>query len=127
MGLKQKSLALLLLPLVFTGCTSVITNLTPRQHTRNADGLYHFEMQWDTRQQSIIEDTLKPFVMIGTEFFPMEPVPVVANRWETFVPVAADQKLVHYQFKVNYQYYAIPERTEGSRLSQHYSLEIIGK
>jgi hypothetical protein len=127
MGLKQKALALLLLPLALTGCTSVVTNLTPRQYTRNTDGLYHFEMQWDTRQQSVIEESLKPFVLIGTEFFPMEPVAIVANRWETLVPIPADQKLVHYKFKVNYQYYAVPVRTEGSFLSPSYSLEVLDK
>jgi len=127
MGLKQKALALLLLPLVFTGCASVVTNLTPRQYARNTDGLYHFEMQWDTRQQAVIAESLKPFVLIGTEFFPMEPVAIVANRWETLVPVPADQKLVHYKFKVDYQYYSVPGRADESFLSQSYSLEIIGK
>ena len=127
MGLKQKALALSLLPLLLTGCTSVITNLTPRQYTRSADGLYHFEFQWDSRQQSIVPGSLKPAVLIGTEFFPMEPVSIVTNRWETLVPIPAKEKLVHYQFKVDYEYYAMPARQNSSLRSAPYQLEIKGK
>ncbi len=127
MGLKQKLLALAVLPLLFTGCTSTITNLTPRQHVRNTSGLYHFEFQWDTRQQSVVPDSLKPYVRIGTEFYPMQKVPVVANRWETEVPIPADEKLIHYQFKVDYQFLSVPVRRNSSRLSPGYRLEIIEK
>jgi hypothetical protein len=127
MVLKPKHFSLLALTVWLTGCTSVITNLTPQKYTRKGDDLYHVEFQWDSRQQSIVPGSLKPQVLIGTEFFPMEPVSIVTNRWETLIPVPADQKLIHYQFKVDYQYYGMPSRGSSSRLSPPYRLEIIDK
>lgn len=127
MGLRQKTLLMLFLPMLLTGCKSVITNLTPRQYARSTNDLYHFEFQWDTRQQSVVPESLKPAVLIGTEFYQMEPVAIVSNRWEAMVPIPADQKLVHYRYKVDYQFYSIPIRRDSSRLSAPYRLEIIGK
>ena len=57
----------------------------------------------------------------------MQKVPVVANRWETEVPIPADEKLIHYQFKVDYQFLSVPVRRNSSRLSPGYRLEIIEK
>src|SRR5437870_2758824 len=91
---------LILLPWLVAGCTSIkITNLTPRQLSRRANGLYPFEVVWHSNQQSLREDSIRAAVVIGDEFYPMQPVPVVKNRWETLVPVPADETLVHYHYK----------------------------
>src|SRR5262245_36014466 len=66
----KKLLPLLLLPLLFAGC-STITNLTPAQMPRNASGLYLVEAAWDTREQALRPGTLEPKVMIGESFIPM--------------------------------------------------------
>lgn len=126
MVFTKRIFALLLLPLLLSGC-STITNLTPSQHTRNANGLYSFEVAWKSRQQSLRPETLKAFVNIGTELYPMEPVPLVANRWETVVPIPANQKNVNYRFKFEYDYYAIPVSRSDSRLSEAYQLKIVDK
>jgi hypothetical protein len=120
------TLCLLALPLLITGCNT-ITNLTPRQHVRNANGLYAFEVKWDSRQQSLRPESLRPSVIIGTETYPMQPVPLVKNRWETLVPIAPDQKLVNYRFKFDWEYNAIPKPRQDTKLSAPYQLQIIDK
>ena len=126
MVFMKRFLALLLLPLLISGC-STITNLTPYQLTRNANGLYTFEVAWKSRQQSLRPETLKAFVNIGTELYPMEPVPLVANRWETLVPIPANQRNLTYRFKFEYDYYAMPVSQHDSRLSEPYKLNITDK
>jgi hypothetical protein len=126
MLMKRKTIALMLLPVLLAGCTS-ITNLTPRQHVRNKDGLYLFEAAWSSRQQSIVKESLKPYVVIGLDYYPMEPTPLVSNRWETLVPVPANQKFVNYRYKFDFDYLAIPVRRQDSRLSEPYTLEIRDK
>jgi hypothetical protein len=118
--------ACLILLVLSSGCaTSTITNLTPSTHVRNANGLYSFEVALDSRQQSMRKETLKPYVMIGVDLFPMQPAPVLKNRWETLIPIAPDQKFVHYRYKFDFQYLTIPQRRPSSLLSAPYRLEII--
>ena len=117
---------LLILSLLLTaGCTTpTITNLTPSRQTRTADGIYPVEMAWSSRQRSIKEGSLKPFVVVGEEFYPMRPTPVVKDRWEALLPVAASNNVVNYRFKVDWEYYAIPVVKPDSALSKPYQLHI---
>jgi hypothetical protein len=111
--------------LLIVGCNS-ITNLTPTKLPRNAAGLYPVEAAWNSRQQSIINSSIEPKVIIGIDNnYPMRPVPLVSNRWETLVPVPASQKEVYYRFKVDYLYKSIPNPRKDSKLSPEYKLEII--
>jgi hypothetical protein len=112
--------------LLLTGCTS-ITNLTPRQYTRRADGLYHFEMQWNSRQQSIARESLTPTVLIGGQAYPMELVQGMTNRWETLVPIPATDKLIHYRYRMDFEYYGFNRRGRDNRFSAPYSLQIIDR
>jgi hypothetical protein len=122
--MKRKLIALALLPWVLVGC-STITNLTPSQYKRNKDGLYQFEVAWETRQHSIVKETIKPQVVIGFDHYPMERTPLVSNRWETLVPVPANQKIVNYRYKFDFDYLSIPVRRQDSALSEPYTLEIL--
>ena len=80
------------LALVLTGCaTSRITNLTTTRQPRNASGVYPIEFVWDSHQQTIIDGSIKPYVVIGFDLFPMRPALNIKNRWETVIPVAADK------------------------------------
>ena len=110
-----------------TGCTTTITNLTPRELPRNANNLYPFEVAYDTSQQSVRDASVKPFVMIGTELFPMTPTPMLKGRWEAQVPISAATNNVYYRYKIDYQYNRIPSPGESSRLSPTYALEIVDK
>jgi hypothetical protein len=124
--MKKKTLALLLLPLALAGCSS-ITNLTPSRLTRNETGLYRVEAAWDTREQAIRAETIKPLVMVGFETYEMRPELVVSNRWETFVPLPSDQSLLHYRFKFDFVRNAISAPVEDSKLSPEYTLQIVDK
>ena len=119
-----KKLFFLAMPLLVAGCSS-ITNLTPTQLPRNSSGLYPVEAEWKSRQQAIRNETIEPRVVIGLESYPMTPVPLVSNRWETVIPVPANQKAVYYQFKFDYLYNAFPKPRKDSKLSREYKLEIV--
>lgn len=121
------ALAVAILALVLTGCTTTITNLTPGQLPRNTDNLYPFEVSFDTSQKAVRENTIKPFVLIGTELYPMQPAPVLKNRWEAQVPIGAATNHVYYRFKFDYEFNRIPTPGESSRLSPTYQLEIVDK
>lgn len=112
--------------LLLTGCsTTQITNLTPSRMERQSTGLYAFEVALDTRQQSLRKETLQPYVLIGLREYPMQRAPMVRNRWETLIPIPPDESSVHYRYKFEYEYNAIPQRRTSSILSDPYRLDII--
>ena len=127
MRMSKKFLTLVAPLLLMVGCSTSVTNLTPHQQLRTPTGLYPFEAKWESKQQSVVKDSIKPIVVIGTDTYPMQPVPMVKNRWEAMVPIPADKSLVHYQFKFDYQYLAIPQRRPDSKLSDPYDLKIIDR
>jgi hypothetical protein len=114
------------LPLLFAGCTS-ITNLTPLQQTRNATGLYPVEVKLASRQQSLRWETVQPYVVVGTEFYPMRPTMLMQNRWETLLPVPAEKRFVDYHFKFDYQYNSMGPPGHDSKMSPEFRLTIVDK
>ncbi len=129
MSKSNQLLAILLAPLLLAGCATPtnVTNLTPRTSIRNADGLYPVEVEWKSRQQTMRRESIKASVMVGNDFYPMRPAPVVKNRWETLVPVPADKEFVHYRIKFDYEYNSIPVPRADSLLSPSYQLRIVDK
>lgn len=128
--MKKKSWSfgtLLLSSLLLSGCTTTITNLTPSTQKRNPQGLYPFEVVFDTLQHSVRKESLQPFVIIGDQTYPMQPTPRVDNRWETLVPITANKEYVNYRFKFNYLYNCIPAPKPGSKLSTPYQLHVLDK
>jgi hypothetical protein len=96
-------LPLLLLPLA--GCvTSSITNLTASQQPRNANNLYLIEYEWDSNQQALRKDSVKPFVVTGFDTYEMRRTPRMHNRWEALIPVPRGKNFITYHFKVDYEY-----------------------
>lgn len=126
MRITKKLFLLLLTPLMLAGC-STITNLTPSQQTRNATGLYPIEAAWESRQQSIRHDSMKPSVMVGLDSYPMRKTSLMNNRWETLVPIPADKNALNYRFKFDFDYNTIPQPRPDSKLSPEYKLEIVDK
>ncbi len=125
MALFIKRFALFLFPLLLVGCASNnITNLTPTVQPRNAEGRYPVEAIWKSNQQSLKDETITPYVMIGLESFPMEPTPLVNNRWGAEIPITADQKHIYYRFKFDYQYRGFPGSRSDSVLSEEFRLDI---
>ena len=114
--------------LVLAGCaTSRITNLTTTRQPRNATGMYSVELAWDSSQSSIIDNSLKPYVVVGFDMYPMRPSLGIANRWETVIPVPADKNFTVYHFKVDYHYRAFGDPEKSSKLSNSYRLDIVDK
>lgn len=121
----KKILPLLLLPLLFTGCATTFSNLTPKTQPRNANHLYPVEVAFNSRQQSLRWETIQPFVNVGTEFYPMRPTLLMTNRWEALVPVPASQNAIQYRYKFEFKYNAVglPPQPD-SALSPQYTLRI---
>jgi hypothetical protein len=123
----RNSLLLGLAALWLTGCATTITNITPSHVPRNANNLYPFEVAIETAQASIRENSIKAFVVIGGDLYPMHSVQMLKNRWETLVPIPASTNYVYYRYKFDYTYDRIPSPANSSRLSQTYQLEIVDK
>jgi len=123
----KKILPVLTLSLLMAGCTATLTNLTPLQQVRNDNNFYPVDAAFNSKQQSLLWDTIQPYVVVGTNFYPMQPTPVLTNRWEGLVPVAPDQNIVHYYYKFDFRYYdfGIP-KTDSARSAQ-FTLHILDK
>lgn len=115
-----------LFPALLVGCTtSEIVNLTPTQEMQTATGLYRFEAAWKTDQRSIRPGSLKGNVVIGLKSYPMQRTPLVADRWETFIPLGTNESVIHYRYKFDYLYNSIPQPKPDSKLSREYDLRIL--
>lgn len=114
----------LLIPLFASGCAST-TNLTPTRHARTPDGLYPFEVIFRTTQHSVRRESIKAYVVIDVDAYPMHRTAVVSNRWEATIPVPAGRKFVNYRYKFDYSYNAIPVPQMDSKLSPVHTLEIV--
>jgi uncharacterized protein YceK len=126
--MRKIALVAVVLALLVTGCsTTRITNLTTTRQPRSTTGMYPVEFQWDTSQQSVIDATIKPFVIVGSDSYPMRPSLGIDSRWETVIPVPASQQSVNYYFKVDYIYREFGGPARSSKLSSEYRLLIIDK
>jgi len=125
----KRTFQVLLLPfaLLLGGCASTFTNLTPQHQERNANNLYQVEVAMTSRQQSLRWESIKPQIVVGTEFFPMRPTPLMTNRWEGLVPVPAGTNLVHYHYKFDFLYNTMGTPKPDSALSPDYTLRIVDK
>src|SRR4051812_18230232 len=95
----KKLLPLLLVPLLFAGCQATLTNLTPQTRIRNPDNLYMVEVALSSRQQTLRWDSIKPQVVVGSDFYSMRPTKLMTNRWEGLIPVPSNVNMVHYRYK----------------------------
>ena len=124
MAPMKRLFPLVLLPLLLAGC-GTMNNLTPTQQKRSATGLYPFEVEWVSRQQSLRPESIKAYVVIDFDYYPMQLTPMLPHRWETLVPIAADKKNVNFRYKFDYEYNAIPVPANDSTLSPPYQLHIV--
>jgi hypothetical protein len=120
----KKLLPFLLLPLL-AGCAATFTNLTPKQQVRNADNQYMVEVALNSRQQTLRWDSIRPHIMVGTEYYPMRQTLLMKNRWEGLVPVRPGTNVVHYRYKFDFDYNAFGSPKTDSALSEEYTLRII--
>jgi hypothetical protein len=125
MRMITKFLLLALVTVWLVGCASTITNLSPSQLPRNANGQYPVAVAFDTRQATIRPQTLTPYVIVGETAYPMQPTPLITNRWEAVIPVPASERFAHYHFKLDYEYTRMGKPGKNSMLSQDYTLRIL--
>jgi hypothetical protein len=125
MLIRRYLLPLVLLSWLVVGCsTSKVTNLTPSREMRNPNNLYLVEYQWNSLDQTIRPDTITPYVVVGFDFYPMRRTPKMTNRWEAYIPVAANQKSISYHFRVDYDYNSFGKERKGSQLSAEYKMQL---
>ena len=120
-----KRLYLLLPLLLLAGCAARFTNLTPQQIVRNPTHLYPFEVAMNSSQQTMVWSTITPYIVIGSEVYPMRPTPLVGNRWEALVPIPANLRQVTYFYKFDYQANSLGPRKPETAVSQGYSLRLL--
>jgi len=121
----KKFLPLVLAPLLLAGCTTTFTNLTPLQQSRNPDNLYPVEVALASRQESLRWDSIRPQIMVGNDFYPMRPTPLMTNRWEGLLPVPADTDVIRYRYKFDFDYNALGKPRPDSAMSPEYTLRIV--
>lgn len=121
----KKFLPLLLAPLLLAGCRATFTNLTPLQQPRNANNLYPVEVALATRQQTLRWDSIRPQIVVGNDFYPMRPTPLMTNRWEGLVPVPAGTDSVRYRYKFDFDYNAMGQPKQDSAMSPEYTLRVV--
>lgn len=114
---------LLLLPGLLAGCSS-ITNLTPTEYPRSANGYYRVEAMWKSNRAVIRPDSFKPLVVVDMQNYPMRPVPLVQDRWEAFIPVRAGETYVHYHYKFDFMDDAFSKPKGDSLMSASYTLNV---
>lgn len=118
----------LTLALVLTGCASTFTRLTPLQQPRNPNNLYPVEVQFNSPEQAMRLESLKPYVLVQGQLYPLRAVPMVPNRWEGFVPVPPSSNETEFRFKFDYLYNAFnSEPKQASSTSPLYQLKIINQ
>ena len=100
-----KKILLFLPVLLLAGCTSAtFTRLSPNLQPRNSNNLYPVEVEFNSQQQALRWDSIKPFVIADGQAYELRPVPMVQNRWEGLLPVPAGQNEAKYRFKFDYLY-----------------------
>ena len=110
---------------VLASCASRITNISAQRQIRNANNLYPVEVSLDSRQQALKWETVQPYVIVGTESYPMQPVKYMQNRWETVIPVPASVNSVTYHYKFDYQVNDFGGPKKSSSSSHSYKLLIV--
>ena len=124
----KKWFSLTLLSALLAGCaTTSITNLTPTQEPRSANGQYLVEMKLDTTQQTLRPESVAPNVVVGFDSYPMRPQIKMANRWEALVPIPPGTNVINYHFKVNYEFNKFGKPGQDSMRSSQYKLTVLDK
>lgn len=124
MRMLKKTLPILFLPLLFAGCATSFTNLTPTRQERNANNLYPVEVALDSSRQTIRWETIRPKIVLGAQSYDMHPTPLMTNRWEGFVPVPPGVEVVRYRYRFDFSLNAFGKPKPDSVVSPEYTLRV---
>lgn len=87
-----------------TGCSTEVTNLTPRAVPPQPDSIYPFEVQWESPRRGSTSAKANAYVMVDAKLYPMSRVPRTVDRWEAAVPLPPGKAYVPYKFKFDFWY-----------------------
>ncbi|MSR67140.1 MAG: hypothetical protein EXS24_07195 [Pedosphaera sp.] len=122
--MKRVLLAILVAATAIGCVTHNFSNLTLREHPRVATGLYPVELIWETNEQAVRLESIKPLIIIGTNVFPMQKTLLLKNRWEALVPADKTVTNLYYRIRVDWQFNTIPFPEKNSQMSPQYQLRI---
>jgi hypothetical protein len=114
----------LLLALLLAGCATSFTNLTPTVQERNTTNQYPVEVSLDCSRQTLRWDTIRPSIVIGTRSYPMQPTPLMTNRWEGLVPVPPGASVVRYHYKFDFNFNSFGKPKADSAVSPEYTIHV---
>ena len=120
---------LMVLPvLLLAGCATTFTRLTPTQQPRNANNLYPVEVVFSSKQQSLRWESIRPYVLVEGQLYPLRPVPMMQDRWEGLVPVPPGTNVIRYRYKFDFHYNAVGKPPQSdSVISPEYTLRILDR
>ena len=121
----KKILPALTVAVLLTGCTGTFTNLSASRQPRNANQLYPVGVAFHSRQQTLRWDSIKPYVLVGKEAYPMQKTPLAENRWEGLIPAPAQGKVIEYRYKFDFDYNAFGPARADSSVSPVYKLQLL--
>jgi hypothetical protein len=124
--MTKRFLPILFVAALLTGCASTFTNLSAQRQVRNPSNLYPVGVKFDSKQQSLRWESIKPSVIVGREQFPLRQTKLMSNRWEGLIPVPANAGEISYFYKFDYQYndFGKPPSTESAS-SANFTLKIL--
>jgi hypothetical protein len=125
--MTKKFLPVLFLPLLLAGCATSFTNLTPLQQARNPNNAYPVEVAFDSSEQALRWDSIRPQILVGPESIPMRATLLMTNRWEGLVPVPPGASTVKYRYKFDYEVNAFGKPKAANRVSPEYTLRVLGQ
>ncbi|HVU08594.1 MAG TPA: hypothetical protein VHG89_08650 [Verrucomicrobiae bacterium] len=121
-----KKILLPLPVLLLAGCAAQFTRVTPLEQPRNANNLYPVEVIFNSQQQSLRWDSIRPFVVVDGQSYELHSVPMITNRWEGYVPVPPGSPGVSYRFKFDYLYNNVGTAPKpNSAYSSLYNLRVL--
>ena len=121
----KKILPLAMLPLFLGGCATTFTNLTPKTQVANSSNLYPVEVSFNSRKQTLRWESIKAEIVVGSQLYPMNPTPLMSNRWEGMVPAPPGATSVNYYYKFDFLSNAFGPPQPNSARSPEYTLRIV--
>ncbi len=116
MQTMKRYLLLALVPVVTAGCGVTVRNMTPQAVTRNPSGLYLVSVDVERPENSIVEGSVQPLLVLPDQTVPMLAVPNVSNRWEYTMAVPSNADKWPYYFKINFTREKVFSRSPRSQL-----------
>jgi hypothetical protein len=115
---------------VLAGCAEVSTtkvsntNLTPRTIPTDAGSTYLFETTFESIRRSVDPSSVKAWVMLETQLYPMARVPNTLDRFEALVPLPPGKTYLVYKYKFEFSYPGLGTHEVNSDWSQEYRMVV---